>query len=137
MSAIAKVMLEDGYDITGSDLEPSSLAWSLAERGATIFKGHSAENLGGPCLVVTSSAVPIDNPEICEAQRRGIPVIKRSEMLGRLMAERFGIAVAGTHGKTTTSSLVGVILEQAGLDPTILVGGEMADLGTNAKSGAG
>lgn len=137
MSAIAKVMLEDGYTVTGSDLAPSALARNLAEQGATIFQGHSAENLGDPCLVVISSAVPADNPEVQEAQRRGIPVIKRSQMLGRLVRERFGIAVAGTHGKTTTSSFITVVLEQAGLDPTFLVGGEIVDLGTNAKRGTG
>ncbi|MBI2909094.1 MAG: UDP-N-acetylmuramate--L-alanine ligase [Chloroflexi bacterium] len=137
MSAIAKVLLEDGYTVSGSDLSPSPLTEALAAQGARIFKGHSAANVGDPCLVVISSAVAPDNPEVQEAQRRGIPVIKRAEMLGRLMAEKISIGIAGTHGKTTTSALVTVILERAGMSPTFLVGGEIIELGTNARRGSG
>jgi len=137
MSAIAEVLLEEGYTISGSDLRLSPITDNLARKGAKIFQGHAAENIGEAGLVVISSAVPLDNAEVLEAKRRGLPVIKRAEMLGRLMADRFGIAIAGTHGKTTTSSLIALILEQAGLEPTILVGGEMLDLGTNAKLGKG
>ena len=137
MSAIAEVLLEEGYTVSGSDLRLSPITDNLARKGAKIFQGHAAENIGEAGLVVISSAVPSDNAEVLEAKRRGLPVIKRAEMLGRLMADRFGIAIAGTHGKTTTSSLIALILEWAGLEPTILVGGEMIDLGTNAKLGKG
>ncbi len=137
MSAIAEVLLEEGYAVSGSDLKLSPITDNLARKGATIVQDHAAENIRDAGLVVISSAVPLDNAEVREAQRRGIPVIKRAEMLGRLMADRFGVAIAGTHGKTTTSALIALILEQAGLDPTILVGGEMIDLDTNAKLGKG
>lgn len=137
MSGIAKVMLEQGNSISGSDLRCSPITDRLATLGATILQGHSAAHLGDPSLVVVSSAVPPDNPEVLEARRRGIPVIKRAEMLGQLMRDQFSIAVAGTHGKTTTASLISLILEEAGLEPTILVGGELVDLDTNAKLGRG
>ncbi|MBI4300838.1 MAG: UDP-N-acetylmuramate--L-alanine ligase [Chloroflexi bacterium] len=137
MSAIARVMMADGWTVSGSDLRPSLLTAELGSQGARIFAGHAAGNVGDVDLVVITAAVKPDNPELVEARRRGLPVIKRAAMLGRLMADRIGIAVAGTHGKTTTSSLIAMVLESDGLDPTILVGGEIVDLGTNAKRGSG
>lgn len=137
MSAIAKVLLERGYRVSGSDLHLSPLTERLEELGAVVWEGHRAQHVGAAELVVVSSAVPPDNPEIIEARRRGVPVVKRAEVLGWLMATRYGIAVAGTHGKTTTSAMIALTLEDAGLAPTILVGGELVDLGTNARWGNG
>ncbi|MFQ6058905.1 MAG: UDP-N-acetylmuramate--L-alanine ligase [Anaerolineae bacterium] len=137
MSGLARVLLERGHRVSGSDLKLSALTDKLAALGATVYEGHRSEQVAGAELVVISSAVPLDNPEVVEARRRGIPVLKRAEMLGRLMAEKYSIAVAGTHGKTTTSAMIALILERAGLDPTVLVGGELMDLGTNAKLGQG
>lgn len=137
MSAIAKVMLEDGQNVTGCDLKPSSLVLHLAEKGARIWTGHDPVHLESAEAIVVTAAVPQDNPELSEARRRGLPILRRADMLGQLMDAKFGIAIAGTHGKTTTTSLVAHLLETAGLDPTVLVGGEMIDLGTNAKRGQG
>ncbi len=135
MSGLAKVSLEQGHVISGCDLAPSDLAWRLAKSGASIVFGHDPSHLDGVDLVVVSAAVPVDNPELAEARRRRIPVLKRSEMLGQLMAQGTGIAVAGTHGKTTTTALVTYLLAEAGLDPTFLVGGELVNLDTNAAWG--
>ncbi|MBI2865045.1 MAG: UDP-N-acetylmuramate--L-alanine ligase [Chloroflexi bacterium] len=137
MSAIAKVLLEEGYSISGSDLKISPLTGKLAALGAQIFEGHAAGNVGDAELVVYSSAVPQDNPELQEGLRRGLPVVKRAEVLAWLISRQYGVAVAGTHGKTTTSSMLSLIALDAGLDPTILVGGELANLDTNARSGKG
>lgn len=137
MSAIAKVMLEDGQAISGCDLNPSPVALRLVEKGARVWTGHDPAHLEGVEAIVVTAAVPQDNPELSEARRRGIPILLRAEMLGRLMDARFGIAIAGTHGKTTTTSLIAHLLETARLDPTVLVGGEMLNLGTNAKRGQG
>ncbi|MDP2728101.1 MAG: UDP-N-acetylmuramate--L-alanine ligase [Dehalococcoidia bacterium] len=137
MSAIAQVMLEEGRLVTGSDLKASLVTQRLAARGATIFEGHRAENVGTPDIVIRSSAVPDDNPEVEEARRRGIPVVKRAVFLGQLMTEKRAIAVAGTHGKSTTSSLIGMALLKAGLDPTLLIGADPVELGTNARLGRG
>lgn len=137
MSALARVLLADGHTVSGSDLELSPLTRALEAEGATVTQGHRAGNVPETDLVVISSAVRGSNPEVAEAARRGIPVIKRAELVGEVMATRFGIAVAGTHGKTTTTSLVAVLLEEAGLDPTILSGGVIPELGTNAKRGFG
>lgn len=137
MSAIAQVMLEEGRHVTGSDLKLGPVTERLAARGARIFEGHLASHVGSAQLVVRSSAVPDENPEVQEARRRGIPVVKRAAFLGQLMSERRAIAVAGTHGKSTTSSLIGMALLKAGLDPTLLIGADPLDLGTNARLGRG
>ncbi|MDO8674054.1 MAG: UDP-N-acetylmuramate--L-alanine ligase [Dehalococcoidia bacterium] len=137
MSAIARVLLEEGYSISGSDLKTSSLTDRLAALGAVIYEGHIGDNVGNAEMVIYSSAVPQDNPELVEGLRRSLPVVKRADVLGWLMGRQFSVAVAGTHGKTTTSSMLSLIALDAGLDPTILVGGELANLDTNARSGKG
>lgn len=137
MSAIASILMDTGCKVSGSDLKLSPLTDKLTKRGARIFQGHTAENVGDVELVVITSAARKDNPEIQSAIQKGIPVIKRAEMLGRLMENRYGIAIAGTHGKTTTSSMVSVVMEMAGLSPTIIIGGEIVGLETNAKTGQG
>lgn len=137
LSAIAKILLEEGYRISGSDLQSSPLTANLEALGASIYKGHAAGNVGPADLVIISSAIRPDNPEMVAAQQRGIPVIKRDQMLGRMMEGRYGIAVAGTHGKTTTTALIAWTLIQAGLDPTFIVGGVVENLGTNAQAGQG
>jgi len=137
LSAIAQVLLESGYDVSGSDEVLSPFARSLAARGAKVFQGHAAEQLDGAEMVIVSAAVPADNPEVMAAQARGIPVLKRADFLGQLMEGRQGIAVAGTHGKTTTTGLIALLLDRAGLDPTFIVGGWLADYETNARAGHG
>ncbi|MCE7928559.1 MAG: UDP-N-acetylmuramate--L-alanine ligase [Chloroflexi bacterium CFX7] len=137
MSAIGQLLLERGIAVTGSDLRPSSLTARLESLGARVYAGHSAANLGSPALVVTTAAAGDDNPEIAAARERGIPVILRAEMVARLMEGKRVIAVAGSHGKTTTSSLVAFILSEAGLKPMYLLGGESIDLNGNAASGEG
>ncbi len=136
MSPLAKVLHEAGYSITGSDLSLSSSALALEKMGITIHQGHHATNVEGSDLVVVSSAIPVLNPEIIRARELSIPVVKRAEVLGELTRTRRSILVAGTHGKTTTTSMIAVTLERNGLSPTMLVGGEVADLGTGAKLGA-
>ncbi|MEJ5185989.1 MAG: UDP-N-acetylmuramate--L-alanine ligase [Candidatus Geothermincolales bacterium] len=137
MSAIALVLLERGIPVSGSDIKESRHTARLREMGAEVFIGHRPSNVDGCELVVYSSAIPENNPELAEARRRGLPVLRRAEMLGRLMAEGKGIAVAGTHGKTTTTSMLAMIIRRAGLDPTYIVGGELNDVGSNAYSGRG
>jgi len=137
LSAIAKVLLEEGHRISGSDLKLSPITDALAAQGATIHQGHRAENVGDAGLVIVSSAIPADNPEAAAARARGIPVVKRDWMLGRMMEGRFGIAVAGSHGKTTITAMIALVLTEAGLDPTFIVGGIMENLGTNARAGRG
>ena len=137
MSAIAQILHAWGHAITGSDQTPSAMTEKLAALGIDVTIGHAAENVGDAELVVITSAAHGDNPEIVEAQRRGIPVIKRAEMVARLMEGRYSIAVAGTHGKTTTSGLIAHMLVEAKLDPTYLIGGEVRSLGTNAAPGEG
>src|SRR5262245_18830586 len=137
LSAIAQVLLESGYAISGSDEAPSPFAQALAAAGATVYLGHAAGQVNGAEMVIVSSAVPADNVEVVAAQAKGIPVLKRADFLGRLMEDRLGIAVAGTHGKTTTSGLVAFILDRARQDPTFVVGGLLADYGTNARAGQG
>jgi len=138
MSGIATIMLQQGYRISGSDLKGSEVSARLAARGSRIFIGHDGANVGQDTdLVIISTAIRNDNPELAAARDRGIPVIRRGEMLARLMAGQKGIAVAGAHGKTTTSSMIALILEKNGLDPTIAVGGDIPDLGGNAKLGRG
>jgi UDP-N-acetylmuramate--alanine ligase len=137
VSAIAQILHAWGHTITGSDQRASAMTAKLQALGMRISIGHAAENVGDAELVVMTSAAHGDNPEIIEAQRRGIPVIKRAEMVARLMQGRYSIAVAGTHGKTTTSGLIAHMLVEAKLDPTYLIGGEVRSLGTNAAPGAG
>jgi UDP-N-acetylmuramate--alanine ligase len=137
MSGIAEVLLNQGYGITGSDLKLSPVTERLASLGARIFEGHRTEHLDAADVVVTSSAVKPDNPEVEEARRRQIPIIPRAEMLAELMRSKYGITVAGTHGKTTTTSMVATILQHAGMDPTVVLGGRLNSLGSNAKLGTG
>ena len=137
LSAIARVLLADGYQVSGSDAQPSALTAELQVLGMQVFAGHRAENVAGADLVIVSSAVPDDNPELLAARQAGIPVVKRAELLGDMMVDRWGIAVAGTHGKTTTSALISFVLSELGLDPTFIVGGILQDLGTNARLGHG
>src|SRR5215471_6019816 len=123
MSGIAEVLLNLGYKVTGSDLRSTDITDRLERCGAAVYARHAAENIKGAHVVVTSSAVRADNPEIQEAQRRKIPVIARAEMLAELARLKYSVAVAGTHGKTTTTSMIATILDRAGLDPTVVVGG--------------
>lgn len=136
MSGIAEVLLNLGFQVSGSDVKRSQRTVRLEGMGAKIYYGHKAENLKDADVVVTSSAVRSDNAEVLEAKRAFIPVIQRAEMLAELMRMKFSIAVAGAHGKTTTSSLVAAILGQAGFDPTCVIGGRVNSLGTNAKLGS-
>jgi UDP-N-acetylmuramate--alanine ligase len=136
MSGLAEVLLELGYRVSGSDLKYSPITERLAARGAVIFQGHKPEHVAGAKAVVVSSAVQDDNPEVAEARRLSIPVIPRGELLAELMRQKFGIAVAGSHGKTTTTSMTAVILSHAGLDPTVVVGGRVGMMGgANARLG--
>lgn len=137
MSGIAQVLLAHGYRISGSDIRGSDITSRLEELGARIDLEHRAENVRDSDVVVYSSAVARDNPELVEARRRGIPVIRRAEMLAELMRLKHGIAIAGSHGKTTTTSLIATILHAAELDPTVIIGGKLNLLGTNAACGAG
>jgi UDP-N-acetylmuramate--alanine ligase len=137
MSAIAMVLAGLGVRVTGSDLKASRYTRLVEEAGVQVVVGHAAANLGDPALVVISSAIPGTNPELREARRRDIPVLQRAEMLARVMAMRRGIAVAGTHGKTTTSSMIAHALHELGKSPTFLVGGEVNDRGSNAGVGDG
>src|SRR5215813_5168565 len=135
MSGIAEVLLTLGYKVSGSDLKASSVTERLAELGAIVFEGHREENITGSEVVVASSAIRRDNPEIVAAHQQHIPVIQRAEMLAELMRLKYGIAVAGMHGKTTTTSLVASVLAAGGLDPTVVVGGRVNALGSNARLG--
>jgi UDP-N-acetylmuramate--alanine ligase len=135
MSGIAEVLLNLGYKVSGSDLKDSSVTQRLAALGADVFEGHRAENIVGAEVVVTSSAIATENPEVTEAHRLHIPVIQRAEMLAELMRLKYGIAIAGMHGKTTTTSMVAAVLAAGGLDPTVVVGGRVDALGSNARLG--
>ena len=138
MSGIAEVLLNLGYVVTGSDLHETEGTQRLRSLGAQVFVGHQEENLAvNPSVVVISTAVRYSNPEVLEARRRQIPVIPRAEMLAELMRMKYGVAVAGTHGKTTTTSMIAAVLSAAGLDPTMVIGGRVRMLGTNAKMGQG
>jgi len=137
MSGIAEVLLNLGYKVTGSDLRSTVITDRLAKFGATVYLRHAAENVAGAHVVVTSSAVRPDNAEIREAERHKIPVIPRAEMLAELARLKYSIAVAGTHGKTTTTSMIATVLDRAGLDPTVVVGGLLDTLGSNARLGKG
>ncbi len=135
MSGIAEIMLNLGITVSGSDLKRSTVTDRLAQLGATIYDGHNAANVAGATVVVTSSAVHANNPEVLEAQAKKIPVIQRAEMLAELMRLKYGIAIAGMHGKTTTTSMVAAVLAAGGLDPTVVVGGRVDALGSNARLG--
>ncbi len=135
MSGIAEILLTLGYPVSGSDLRRTAITDRLASLGATVFEGHAAANVVGSGVVVTSSAVNEQNPEVIEARARKIPVIQRAEMLAELMRLKYGIAIAGMHGKTTTTSMVAVLLAGGGLDPTVVVGGRVDALGSNARLG--
>jgi UDP-N-acetylmuramate--alanine ligase len=137
MAGIAEVLISLGYQVQGSDLKPGASTARLARLGAAIQIGHKAEHLGSADVVVVSSAVPKDNPEVVRAQSLRIPVVRRAEMLAELMRFRYGIAVAGTHGKTTTTSLVASILAEGQLDPTFVIGGRLESVDANARLGAG
>ncbi|GAB4293191.1 MAG: UDP-N-acetylmuramate--L-alanine ligase [Ignavibacteriaceae bacterium] len=138
MSGIAEILLNQGFEISGSDKNPSEITDRLAKLGIKIYKDHSPDNLQDADLLVYSSAVTEDNPEVQAAIRKKIPVIKRSEMLAETMRMKYGIGIAGTHGKTTTTSMVGLTLTEGGIDPTIIVGGKLSGLGgTNARLGNG
>jgi UDP-N-acetylmuramate--alanine ligase len=137
MSGIAEIFLSRGMRVSGSDLAPNETTERLVRMGAEVFSGHERSHVRDVDVVVISSAVKSDNPEVLEARSRGIPVIPRAEMLAEIMRGKTGIAVAGTHGKTTTTSMVAQILIHAGLDPTVVVGGKVESIGSNAKAGAG
>ncbi len=135
MSGIAEILLTMGYSVSGSDLRRSAVTDRLVGMGARVFEGHAAANAAASDVVVTSSAVSAANPEVVEAHARKIPVIQRAEMLAELMRLKYGIAVAGMHGKTTTTSMVAAVLAGGGLDPTVVVGGRVNALGSNARLG--
>jgi UDP-N-acetylmuramate--alanine ligase len=135
MSGIAEVLLNLGYRVSGSDLKSSSTTQRLAGLGAAVFEGHRTENIAGAEVVVTSSAIAAENPEVLEAHKLHVPVIQRAEMLAELMRLKYGIAIAGMHGKTTTTSMVAAVLAGGGLDPTVVVGGRVDAMGSNARLG--
>ncbi len=135
MSGIAEVLVNLGYKVSGSDLRSSAVTQRLAALGAAIFEGHRTENISGAEVVVTSSAIATENPEVAEAHKLHIPVIQRAEMLAELMRLKYGIAIAGMHGKTTTTSMVAAVLAAGGLDPTVVVGGRVDAMGSNARLG--
>jgi UDP-N-acetylmuramate--alanine ligase len=137
MSGIAEVLLNLGYTVSGSDLKRSGVTDRLVGLGARFGEGHEAAHLQGAHVVVTSTAVKADNPEVLEARRLGIPVIPRAEMLAELMRLKYGVAVAGSHGKTTTTSMVALVLDKGGLDPTVVIGGRLGVLGSGARLGRG
>jgi len=137
MSGIAEVLLNLGYEISGSDLGSTEITQRLDDLGAAIHRGHDASHIGNADVVVTSTAVRPDNPEVLAAHERGIPVIPRAEMLSELLKMKFSIAVSGSHGKTTTTSMVATLLAHGGLDPTMVIGGKLASIGSNARMGDG
>ena len=137
MSGIAELLANLGYEVSGSDAKTSDLTARLEQLGVRIAKGHDAAHVGNADVVVTSSAIQAGNAEVEEARRRGVPVIPRAEMLAELMRLRYGIAVAGAHGKTTTTSMIALVLERAGLDPTAVIGGRLSAFGSNARLGRG
>ena len=135
MSALAFILLDQGYPVSGSDIKESPLTKALSEQGAVVYIGHDANNLGTADLVIYSTAIAAGNPELDEARRRGLPLWHRSELLAALLNSAYGIAVAGAHGKTTTTAMVALLLEQGGLDPTAIIGGVFSAFGSNARSG--
>lgn len=137
MSGIAEVLLNLDFNVTGSDLSNGAPVQRLRGLGATVSIGHAEENIGDAQVVVRSTAISDDNPEIVAATEKGIPIIPRAEMLAELMRLRLGIAIAGTHGKTTTTSLTAAIFDEANTDPTVIIGGRLNAYGANARLGAG
>jgi UDP-N-acetylmuramate--alanine ligase len=137
VSGIAEVLLNMGYEVSGSDLRTTEVTRRLEDLGGRVARGHDPSNLGAAEVVVISSAISPDNPEVLEARRRGVPVIPRAEMLAELMRIKYGIAVGGAHGKTTTTWLISMVLAEGGLDPTIVVGGKLKGLDANARLGGG
>ena len=137
MSGIAEVLLNLGYRVSGSDVKRTAITDRLEKLGGIVYEGHAASNMEGANVLVTSTAVRFDNPEVVEAVRKQIPVIPRAEMLAELMRLKYGIAIAGSHGKTTTTSMTAYVLTQGGLDPTVVVGGRLNAWGSNAKLGKG
>jgi len=135
MSGIAEVLINLGYQVSGSDMRASKVTQRLQSQGATVYIGHAAANIKGTDVIVTSTAVQQDNLEVLAAREQRIPIIPRAEMLAEIMRFRFGIAIAGTHGKTTTTSLLAVLMTEGGLDPTFVIGGLLNSAGTNAKLG--
>ena len=137
MSGIAEVLLNAGYPVTGSDKKKSELTARLEKLGAKVFEGHQASNVGDAEGIVVSNAVPETNPEVMEARRRKIPVIPRAQMLNELMRLKYGVCISGTHGKTTTTSMTGLVLKEGGFDPTIVIGGVLDSVGSNTLLGKG
>ena len=137
MSGIAEVLINLGYNISGSDTAQSETTARLQKLGACVALGHAAKNIGNADVVVTSTAVKVNNPEVVEAHQRNVPVIPRAEMLAELLKMKFSVAVSGSHGKTTTTSMVSTILARCGLDPTMVIGGKLASIGSNARLGDG
>ena len=137
MSALALILLQAGYDVRGSDIKPSRLTELLEKKGAEIYIGHRAEQIRDAQLVVYSTAIPLDNPEITASRERGLLLWHRSELLAAILNEGYGIAVAGTHGKTTTTAMVSLLLEKGGFDPTAVIGGEVSSFQGNARLGRG
>ena len=138
MSGLAELLLNQGYTVSGSDMTETDITRNLKKMGGQIYIGHNADNVGNADVLVHSSAVKEDNPELIAADERNIPIIRRAEMLAELVRLKpYAIAVAGTHGKTTTTSIAGMVLTEAGLDPTIIVGGVVRSLATNARLGDG
>lgn len=137
MSGIAEILLHDGFQVQGSDAKSSAITTRLAGLGAVIHVGHDAANLGGAAVIVASTAIKPSNPELMEARVRGVPVVRRAEMLAELMRLRRAISVAGTHGKTTTTTMMAAMLDQGGFDPTVINGGVLHAYGSNARAGAG
>ncbi len=136
MSALAEILLSEGYEVSGSDMKRSGITDHLASLGAKIFEGHEAENVDGAEIVIYTVAIPEDNPEYRRAVVKGIPLFTRAELLGEMMRrKRYSIAISGAHGKTTTTSMISLILEHAGFDPTLLVGGELPEIHGNVKIG--
>ncbi|RLD15688.1 UDP-N-acetylmuramate--L-alanine ligase, partial [candidate division KSB1 bacterium] len=135
MSGLAEILLSLGHQVFGSDRQLSEITDYLQKRGATIYEGHHASNIQKVDYLIYSSAIPQDNPEMLRARELGIPTLRRAELLGQIFNRHFGIAVAGTHGKTTTTAMIGQIMLEAALDPTIIVGGRLHNLMTNARLG--
>ncbi len=137
MSGIAELLLNLGYQVSGSDLHLSDITQRLVSLGGTVTAGHAAANIEGADVVVTSSAVTDENPEVRAAEASAIPVIPRATMLAELMRLKYSVAIAGAHGKTSTTSIVSTVLAQGGLDPTIVIGGKLKSIGSNAVMGQG
>src|SRR5947207_2459649 len=137
MSGIAEIMLRIGYAVQGSDAKASANTERLEKLGAKVFVGHDAKNIEGAYAIVYSTAVKPDNPEMVEGRQRRLPLVRRAEMLSELMRLQFSVGVAGTHGKTTTTSMIATLMDAGGMDPTVVNGGIINAYGTNAKAGAG